>query len=203
MSHTSLTLSSRPGDAASEVSIVTDADELSLATLLPVNTLAQVTTMFRDPYVLEKHERVELIEQLRHAVALEPSIVELRVILGMALCTNFEAQTALEELREATLMAPDNFFARLKLGEMLMRLRICTQAAEQTHIAAQLACHPIQSEMARKQASAIRTMLREGVERGGHSSPGFVVSVIERLQRLLFSPSAASNDQSPATLNPR
>jgi len=203
MSHTSLTLSSHPGDAASEVSLLADADELSLATLLPADTFTQVTTMFRDPYVLEKHERIELIAQLRHAVALEPSIVELRVVLGMALCTDFEAQTALEELREATLMAPNNFFARLKFGELLMRLRICTQAAEQTHIAAKLACHPIQSEMARKQAAAIRTMLREGIERGGHGNPGFVVSVIDRLQRLLFPRSYASNDQSPATLNPR
>ncbi len=203
MSHSPLTLPSHAGDLASQVSLVTDNAPLALATLLPADTFANVTTMFRDPYVLDQPERVELIAQLRNAVALEPSVVELRVILGMALCTNFEAQSALEELREATLMAPDNFLARLKFGELLMRLRVCSQAAEQTHIAAQLASHPIQSEMARKQAAAIRTLLREGVERGGDRRPSLVISLIERLQRLVFPSSTASDDQTPATLNPR
>jgi protein involved in temperature-dependent protein secretion len=122
--------------------------------------------MFRDPYVLEKEERVELIKQLREAVALEPALPELRVVLGMALCTNFEAQSALEELRIAASMAPDSFLARLKFGELLMRLRVCRQAVEETHAAAKLASNPIQSELARKQAAALRTMMREGIERG-------------------------------------
>ena len=56
--------------------------------------------MFRDPYVLEAEERAELIQQLREAIALEPDVPELRVLLGMALCVNFDAQTAMEELRD-------------------------------------------------------------------------------------------------------
>ena len=74
----------------------------------------------------------------------------------------------MEQLREATRQAPDCFIARLKFGELLMRLRICSQAAEETQKAAQLAANDFQAELARKQAATIRTMLREGIERGGY-----------------------------------
>ena len=57
----------------------------------------------------------------------------------MALCVNLEVQEALEELRYAVQLEPDSFIARLKLGELLMRLRICSEAAEHTHAASQLA----------------------------------------------------------------
>jgi hypothetical protein len=49
-----------------------------------------------------------------------------------------------------------------------MRLRICDQAAEHTQYAVHLASNDVQAELARKQAAAIRTMLREGIERGGY-----------------------------------
>ena len=52
-----------------------------------------------------------------------------------------------------------------------MRLRVCDQAAEQTQCAAQLASNPVQSELARRQAATIRTMRREGIERGGYARP--------------------------------
>jgi hypothetical protein len=124
--------------------------------------------MFRDPRVLEPHEKLDLIAQLRAAVDLAPKVVELKVMLGMALCVNLEAQEAMEELREAVQMAPNSFIAQLKLGELMMRLRIVDKAAEHTHTAARLAAYPIQSELARKQAATIRSMLREGIERGGY-----------------------------------
>jgi hypothetical protein len=124
--------------------------------------------MFRDPRVLEPGERGNLIAQLRSAVELEPRVPELRVLLAMALCVDLHAQEALEHLREATLQAPDCFVARLKFGELLMRLRVCAQAAEETQKAAQLATNDFQSDLARKQAAVIRTMLREGIERGGY-----------------------------------
>lgn len=126
--------------------------------------------MFRDPRVLEPHERGDLIAKLRQAVTIEPHVAETRVLLGMALCVDLQAQEALEELRAATTQAPDCFIAHLKLGELLMRLRICDQAAEQTHRAAQLACNPIQSDLARKQAATIRALQREGIERGGYKN---------------------------------
>jgi tetratricopeptide (TPR) repeat protein len=113
-------------------------------------------------------------------VELVPQVAEIRVLLGMALCVDLQAQEALEELREAVNLAPDSFIARLKFGELLMRLRICDQAAEQTQKAAQLASNNVQSELARRQAATIRTMLREGIERGGY---GGMLSKVLRFRR--------------------
>ena len=139
------------------------------AGMLETHTTLQMHRMFRDPRVLEPAARAELVTQLRSAVELNPGMAELRVLLGMALCVDLQAQQAMEELRIAVELAPDSFVARLKYGELLMRLRICQRAAEETHKAAQLASNGAQSEMARRQAATIRTMLREGVERGGYT----------------------------------
>jgi hypothetical protein len=137
------------------------------AAILP-GTANLLERMFRDPRVLEQHERRDLVAHLRSAVELAPQVVELRVMLGMALCVNLEAQEAMEQLREAVNMAPDSFIAQLKLGELMMRLRVCDKAAEHTHEAARLATNAMQADLARKQAATIRTMMREGIERGGY-----------------------------------
>ena len=99
-----------------------------------------------------------------------PRVPEVRVLLGMALCVDLQAQEAMEQLREAVNQAPDSFIARLKFGELLMRLRICDQAAEHTQRAAELATNDVQADLARRQATTIRTMRREGIERGGFTS---------------------------------
>jgi|SRR5215472_12419726 len=143
---------------------------LAWPSILPTGTDNPLARMFRDPRVLEPSERGDLIAQLRSALEIEPHVPELRVLLGMALCVDLQPQEALEQLRDATLQAPDCFIARLKFGELLMRLRICDQAAVETQRAAQLASNAYQSELARKQAATIRTMLREGIERGGYSN---------------------------------
>ena len=148
--------------------------------VLASSTSHQLERMFRDPRVLEAVERAELVAQLRSAVELCPDAAELRVLLGMALCVDLQAQQALVELRIAADQAPGSFIAHLKYGELLMRLRICQRAAEETHKAAQLAANAAQSEMARRQAATIRTMLRDGVERGGY---GGVLSRVFRFPR--------------------
>lgn len=163
-----------------------EAQEFALSTTSPAavaplalldgETGALLTRMFRDPRVLEPGERRGLIAQLRKAVEVHPQIVEVRVLLGMALCVDLQPQQAMELLRQAARQAPDCFIARLKFGELLMRLRICGQAAEETHIAAQLAENATQSEMARKQAATICAMLREGIERGGYQ--GFMARLL-------------------------
>jgi len=142
--------------------------EVSLPGILEPEASRTLQKMFRDPRILEPHERGDLIAHLRHAVALVPNVPEVRVLLGMALCVDLQAQEAMEELREAVNLAPDCFVAQLKLGELLMRLRICDQAEDHTHRAAKLATNNIQSELARRQAATIRTMQREGIERGGY-----------------------------------
>ncbi|MGA8087238.1 MAG: hypothetical protein WCA10_08025 [Terracidiphilus sp.] len=141
---------------------------LALPATLGAETSRMLERMFRDPRVLEPHERGDLIAQLRDAAALAPHVPEIKVLLGMALCVDLLAQEAMEVMREAAKANPDCFIARLKFGELLMRLRVCDQAAEHTHCAAQLASNAVQSELARKQAATIRTMLREGIERGGY-----------------------------------
>lgn len=149
-------------------SIPAQSAALSFPSAVPAQARTQLMRMFRDPNVLERPERAELVEHLKEAVALEPQIPELRILLGMALCVNYDGQSAMEELREACALAPDSFIAHLKFGELLMRLRICDQAAEHTQTAAELATTSLQAELARRQATTIRTMQREGIERGGY-----------------------------------
>jgi hypothetical protein len=151
-----------------ELALIESGTPLSLPETLNQDSNRLLIRMFRDPRVLEADERKELVAQLRSAVELAPQVTELRVLLGMALCVDLQAQEALEELRESVRRSPDCFIARLKFGELLMRLRICGQAAEETHKAAQLASNTAQSDLARRQAATIRTMQREGIERGGY-----------------------------------
>ena len=81
----------------------------------------------------------------------------------------------MEELGEAVSLAPNSFIAHLKMGELWMRLRVCDKAADHTRQASLLAQNLAQSELARRQAATLRTMMREGVERGGYrTSVAFV-----------------------------
>jgi len=154
----------------------------AVSTLVPVPEKARglLLRMFADPYVLEPDERVELVEQLRESVSSHPEVAELRVLLGMALCVNLEVQEASEELHEGVRLAPDSFIAHLKMGELWMRLRVCKKAEEHTRRAALLAQNLAQAELARRQGAAIRTMLRQGIERGGYRSPFAVLSRLRR-----------------------
>ena len=162
-----LTTSGRPG------SLVPVAEE----------TRAQLGRMFADPRLLEKHERAELVAQLRVSVEEYPTVSELRVLLGMALCVNFEVQAAMEELGEGVKLAPNSFIAHLKMGELWMRLRVCDKADDHTRQAAQLAQNVAQSELARRQAATIRTLRREGIERNYNYRSPF--GLARRLLRLL------------------
>jgi tetratricopeptide (TPR) repeat protein len=146
------------------------AAPIALPVLLGRETTNVLERMFRDPRVLEPEERRDLVTQLKNAVELAPNIPEIRVVYGMALCVDLQVQEAMEQIREAVKLAPDSFIARLKFGELLMRLRICDQAAEHTQKAAELASNDVQSDLARRQATTIRTMRREGVERGGFAT---------------------------------
>ena len=84
--------------------------------------------------------------------------------------------------RKAVRLAPESFIAHLKLGELWMRLRVCPKAGDHTRQAALLARNPVQAEMARKQAATIRTLVRDGVERGGYKGP---LALLSRLRKLL------------------
>ncbi len=139
---------------------------------IPTKTQGSLLRMFADPYLLAKEERGELVQGLRECVLAHPEVSELRVLYGMALCVDFKVQDAIEELREGVRLAPDSFIAQLKMGELWMRLRVCEKAEEHTHQAALLARNMMQTELARRQAAAIRTMLHNGVKRGVYSYKG-------------------------------
>ena len=100
-----------------------------------------------------------------------PEVSELRVLLGMALCVNLDVHPAIEELKESVRLAPNSFIAQLKLGELWMRLRVMEKAEEHTKLAGLLAQNLAQSDLARKQAATIRTMKRDGIERGDYGTP--------------------------------
>src|SRR5690348_9875031 len=138
--------------------------------------------MFADPTLLRKEEKTTLVSQLREAVVLNPKSSELRVLYGMALCVNLDAQEAMEQLSEAVALAPDSYIAHLKMGELWMRLRICTKAEDHTRQASYLAQNLAQVEIARRQAAAIREMLRNGIVRGGYSRSSWFS--FNRLRRL-------------------
>jgi hypothetical protein len=169
------------------------APPVPAAALVPVPEAARelLLRMFADPYVLEQGERSELVEQLRESVSRHPEVSALRVLLGMALCVNLDVHEALEELGEGVRLAPDSFIAHLKMGELWMRLRVCKKAEEHTRKAASLARNPGQVELARRQAAAIRKMVREGIERGGYQSPFAVLGRLRRFCRQRRDPAIA------------
>jgi hypothetical protein len=148
--------------------------------LIPQPAQPLLGRMFANPSMLGAEEKIKLVSSLREGVLLNPKVSELRVLYGMALCVNLDPQEAMEQLGEAVALAPDSFIAHLKMGELWMRLRVCTKAKDHTHQAAILAENFAQAELARKQAATIRQMLREGIQRGGYTS-WFAFSRIRRL----------------------
>jgi len=161
-------------------SLTVSAPLLPIASV-PVKTQQVLRRMFTDPRLLEKQECADLVAELRQCVAEYPKVSELRVLLGMALCVNLDPQAAMEELGEAVALGPDNFIAHLKAGELWMRLRVMNKAEDHTRQAAMLAQNLAQSELARRQATTIRTMRREGIERGGYRTPWLSFGRLRRL----------------------
>ena len=72
-----------------------------------------------------------------------------------------------------------------------MRLRVMDKAEEHTRLAALLAQNLAQADLARKQAATIRTMKREGIGRGGYTSP--FGAVTSRIRKLFKRPAAESS----------
>jgi hypothetical protein len=165
--------------------------------LVPQKTQGLMLRMFADPNVLDKAQRADLVAELRECVQAHPQVSELRVLLGMALCVNFEVPDAIEELREGVRLAPDSFIAQLKMGELWMRLRVMTKAEEHTQRAALLAANRVQAELARRQGASIRAMKHAGIERGGYKSPWTLVArLVRRLRRRESSEAIVAADAS-------
>src|SRR5690348_7493597 len=93
-----------------EAALKAHVSQLALASISP-KTQGLLLRMFADPYILEKEQRGELVAQLRQCVEQYPQVSELRVLLGMALCVNFDVQAAISELDESVNLAPNSFIA--------------------------------------------------------------------------------------------
>ena len=168
-------------DAQTKSALSARVSSLALSSLTS-QTQTLLLRMFADPYILEKEDKAALVSQLRSCVEKHPEVSELRVLLGMALCVNYEVHAAIDELKESVRLAPNSFIAQLKLGELWMRLRVMDKAEEHTRIASWLSQNLAQADLARKQAATIRTMKREGIERGGYKSPfGHIVPFLRRV----------------------
>lgn len=168
-------------DVQTKTALSSRVSSLALSFITP-QTQTLLLRMFADPYILEKDDKVALVAQLRECVTKFPEVSELRVLLGMALCVNLDVHPAIEELKESVRLSPNSFIAQLKLGELWMRLRVMEKAEEHTKLASLLAQNLAQVDLARKQAANIRTMKREGIERGGYKSPfGSVVKSLRRV----------------------
>jgi hypothetical protein len=66
-----------------------------------------------------------------------------------------------------------------------MRLRVIEKAEEHTHQAALLARNMMQSELARRQAATLRTLVHNGIKREGPSyrGPWHLVTSLRKLWR--------------------
>ncbi|HTR48629.1 MAG TPA: hypothetical protein VMM16_14700 [Verrucomicrobiae bacterium] len=169
-----------PANQSPSQSLAAPGVPLSLA-LVPLEAQRALVRMFADPNVLPKQERAALVAHLRACVDEHPENSDLRVVLGMALCVNLEVQAAMDELGEAVSLAPDSYIAHLKAGELWMRLRVMTKAEDHTRQAALLAQNLPQAELARRQAATIRTLKREGIDRGGYRTPWLSIARVRRL----------------------
>ena len=158
------------GQGTVSQALATSVSRSALA-VVPATAQNLLLRMFADPYLLEKTERADLASQMRECVTANPEVSELRVLLGMTLCVNFEVPEAIEQFGEGVRLSPQSFIANLKMGELWMRLRVMDKAEEHTTRAAKLATNRAQAELARRQAASIRAMKLAGIERGGYKSP--------------------------------
>jgi hypothetical protein len=181
-------------DAQTQTALSSRVSSLALSSITP-QTQTLLLRMFADPYILEKDDKTALVAQLRECVERFPKVSELRVLLGMALCVNLDVHPAIDELNESVRLAPNSFIAQLKLGELWMRLRVMDKAEEHTRLASLLAQNMAQADLARKQAANIRTMKREGIERGGYKSPfGGIMKPLSRLWKRQTAESSVALD---------
>ena len=93
-------------DAQTKSALSARVSSLALSSLTS-QTQTLLLRMFADPYILEKEDKAALVSQLRSCVEKHPEVSELRVLLGMALCVNYEVHAAIDELKESVRLAPN------------------------------------------------------------------------------------------------
>ena len=87
----------------------------------------------------------------------------------------------MEELARGRLDRSQQLHRSPKNGRAVDAIASLHKSADHTHQASLLAQNLAQSEMARRQATALRTMMREGVERDGYRKPWLSLGRLRRL----------------------
>jgi hypothetical protein len=120
---------------------------------------------WRDPYTVSPEALKGYIELLERACEEQPRSADLRTCLGMAYAMNFEVYKSSDALEAAMTIEPDNFFAKVKYGELHYRLRALIKAERETLAAVELARNSFELGLARKQLQEIRARMREGTQK--------------------------------------
>ncbi len=118
---------------------------------------------WRDPQTVSPRVLSEYIQQLEAACLEDPHSADLRTCLGMAYAVNYEVYRSMDALEAATAIDPTHFWAQLKYGELLYRLRALIRAEEETLKAVELAQNSVELSLARKQLQKIRELSRASI----------------------------------------
>jgi tetratricopeptide (TPR) repeat protein len=137
----------------------------------PAGPVRVLPIPWRDPHTVEPAELQKYISMLERACAEQPHNADVRTCLGMAHAMNFDVYRSMDALEEARRIEPENFFAQLKLSELLYRLRALDRAEEETLKAVHLAGNAWELSMARKQLAEIRRLKREGTQKPAWTKP--------------------------------
>jgi hypothetical protein len=113
---------------------------------------------WRDPHTVPPEELAAHIHRLEQACLEQPQSADLRTCLGMTYAMNYDVYKSMDALEAATEIAPTHFWANLKYGELLYRLRILKRAEAQTLKTLRFAENHWQLSLARKQLQEIRRL---------------------------------------------
>ena len=120
---------------------------------------------WRDPHSVPPEKLRGYIVELEQACAANPESADLRTCLGMAHAMNYDVYKSMDALEEAIRTDDRHFFARLKYGELLYRIRALPWAERETLQALDLAGNHWELSMARKQLQTIRQQWRNGSQK--------------------------------------
>jgi Tfp pilus assembly protein PilF len=98
---------------------------------------------------LERERHEEAVVLLRQAIGLDDLSPGAFLALGIALMKTRRMQEAMAALERAIELAPQEFFPRLRMAELYMRLGIPTRAREELDRAMDLSQSPEQRHMVR------------------------------------------------------
>ena len=155
------------------------SEEMAVASSAAISSERQPFALFpwRDPHTVSPEDLALHIERLEALCVENPESANLRTCLGIAYAVNYDVYRSLDSLEAATKLDPLNFWAQLKYGELLYRLRTLARAEEETLRAVDLAENGWQLAIARKQLLEIRTLLRHGA-RNVHWTKPLTVPVL-------------------------